>query len=482
MSESPSPPSVVAHPPSAADAAGGGRALQGQLRSLRAAVAGNVLEWFDWTLYSIFSTYIAAHFFDKSDPSSALLSTLAVFAVGFLARPLGGLVFGRLADRRGRKVVLVVTITIMSVSSLVIALVPGYEQIGVWSSVVLLLARLAQGLAHGGESGVSYTYVSEIAPPKRRGLWSSSVFFAVTLGVMLATALGWFCTTFFGDDGTQEYGWRGAFIFGALLGLLVLWLRRTAEETSHFNENDSAAAVPSAAKPRLPKSQAVKIGLLVILLACGHNCAYYVWATFASSFAISQRDMDPQSAFTASLLAQAVALGMLVLWGNLSDRVGRRPMIIAMGIAAIGLYYPLSLLISDAPWTLFVAQAVGMSVWAMGAAMYPAFISELFPTHTRAAGVAVATSVSVALFGGTAPYLMTWFDDNGVAWVFWIWVGLLSSMAIVGGMIVRETKGIDLGAVTSPFRDRTDRARAARTTGSAPAPAPSGDDREVTTR
>ncbi|KPC94416.1 MFS transporter, partial [Streptomyces sp. NRRL F-6602] len=117
-------------------------------------------------------------------------------------------------------------------------------------------------------------------------------------------------------------------------------------------------------------------------------------------------------------------------------------------------YYPLSLLISDAPWTLFVAQTVGMGVWAMGAAMYPAFISELFPTHTRAAGVAFATSVSVALFGGTAPYLMTWFDQSGIGWGFWIWVGVLSSLAILGGTLVRETKGIDLGAVTSPFRER----------------------------
>ncbi|MDT0269925.1 MFS transporter [Streptomyces sp. DSM 44915] len=421
------------------------------MRSLRAAVAGNVLEWFDWTLYSIFSTYIAAHFFDKSNPSSALLSTLAVFAVGFLARPLGGLVFGRLADRRGRKLVLVVTITIMSVASLAIALVPGYEEIGVWSSVLLLVARLAQGLAHGGESGVSYTYVSEIAPPRHRGLWSSSVFFAVTLGVMLATALGTVCTTLFGEDGTADYGWRGAFVFGALLGLLVLWLRKTAEETSEFTAKGGADA---AAAPRLGRRQALRLGLLVVLLACGHNCAYYVWATFASSFAISQRGMDSQSAFTASLLAQAVALGLLVFWGAVSDRIGRRPMIIAMGIAAIVLYYPLSLLITDEPWTLFVAQAVGMGVWAMGAAMYPAFISELFPTHTRAAGVALATSVSVALFGGTAPYLMTWFDESGLAWVFWIWVGLLSALAIVGGLLVRETRGIDLGAVSSPFRDR----------------------------
>ncbi|MET7534254.1 MFS transporter [Streptomyces goshikiensis] len=461
MSDFPSSQSALADTEPAADAASDRRPPRRQLRSLRAAVAGNVLEWFDWTLYSIFSTYIAAHFFDKSDPSSALLATLAVFAIGFLARPLGGLLFGRLADARGRRAVLVVTISIMSVSSLVIALVPGYDRIGIWSSVLLLAARLAQGLAHGGESGVSYTYVAEIAPPKHRGLWSSSVFFAVTLGVMLATGLGALCTAVFGKDGTQSYGWRGAFVCGALLGLLVLWLRRTAEETSQFTASETAAGAPDAVKPRLPKGRAVTTGLLVVLLACGHNCAYYVWAVFASSFAISRRNMDPQSAFTASLLAQAVALGMLVLWGAISDRVGRRPMIITMGIVAIVLYYPLSLLISDAPWTLFVAQAVGMSVWAMGAATYPAFISELFPTHTRAAGVASATSVSVALFGGTAPYLMTWFDESGMAWGFWLWVGVLSALAIVGGLIVRETKGIDLASVTSPFRDRGGRARTA---------------------
>ncbi|WP_033239122.1 MFS transporter [Streptomyces albidoflavus] len=449
MSVSPSSPPAEADTPTRAES--DWRPQGGQFRSLRAAVAGNVLEWFDWTLYAIFSTYIAAHFFDKADGSSALLSTLAVFAVGFLARPLGGLVFGRLADARGRKTVLVVTITIMSVASLMIALVPGYEQIGVWSSVLLLVARLAQGLAHGGESGVSYTYVSEIAPPRHRGLWSSSVFFAVTLGVMLATALGAVSTAAFGEDGMASYGWRAAFVLGAALGLLVLWLRKTAEETSHFTEGE---AEPDAVRPRLSKGQAFRTGLLVVLLACGHNCAYYVWATFAPSFAISSRGMDAQSAFVASLLAQAVALVMLIGWGALSDRVGRRPMIIAMGVAAIVLYYPLSLLISDAPWTLFVAQTVGMGVWAMGAAMYPAFISELFPTHTRAAGVAFATSVSVALFGGTAPYLMTWFDQSGIGWGFWIWVGVLSSLAILGGTLVRETKGIDLGAVTSPFRER----------------------------
>ncbi|WP_080796377.1 MFS transporter [Corynebacterium pacaense] len=418
----------------------------GQLRSLRAAVAGNILEWFDWTLYAIFSTYIAAHFFDKSDSSSALLATLAVFAVGFIARPVGGIVFGRLADRAGRKFVLVFTISIMSVSSLALAIAPGYEKIGVWSSVILVVLRLIQGLAHGGESGVSYTYVSEIAPPQRRGLWSSSVFFAVTLGVMLATAVGAIANLMLDDSAMTSWGWRLAFVLGAVLGLGVLYLRRAAEESNEFTEQEDEEETP------IPASLVVKSGLLTIMLACGHNCAYYIWATFAASFAISARGMDPQSAFLASLLAQGVALIMLPLWGHVSDRVGRRPMIIAMGFAAIVCYYPVSLLITDEPWTLFIAQAAGMSIWAMGAGMYPAFSSELFPTKIRATSVAFATSVSVALFGGTAPYLMTWFNQHDMEWAFFVWVGLLSSLAIVGGLMVRETKGADLSAVQSPFR------------------------------
>lgn len=422
------------------------------LVSLRAAAAGNILEWFDWTLYSIFSTYIAASFFDKQDPASALLSTLAVFAVGFLARPLGALFFGRVADKRGRKFVLVATICTMAAASLMIAVIPSFDAIGVWASVLLLIARLGQGFAHGGESGVSYTYVAEIAPPKKRGLWSSSVFVAVTVGVMLATLLGVVLNTIMGADVVAQDGWRIAFVIGAVLGLFVLVLRRAAEETPQFEQQHSGQGAAKA--PKLPGGQAFRIGVLVVMLSAGHNCAYYIWATFASSMAINTHKMEPSGAFTASLLAQGVSLIALVVWGYLSDRIGRRPMITAFGIAAILCFYPISLIISDQPWTLFVAQAAGMAIWAMGAAMYPAFIAELFPTHARATSVAVATSVSVAIFGGTAPLLITWFGQNNIEWAFWVYQGVLATLAIIGGRIVKETKGIDLAAVTSPFRNR----------------------------
>ncbi|QTX05379.1 MFS transporter [Agromyces archimandritae] len=424
-----------------------------QRRSLRAAAMGNILEWFDWTLYAVFSTYIAAHFFDNSNPTSALLATLAVFAVGFLARPVGALVFGRIADVRGRKFVLVATITTMSAASLLIAVIPGFDTIGIWASVLLVIARLLQGFAHGGESGVSYTYVSEIAPPARRGLWSSSVFIAVTVGVMLATLLGAGFNTVLGPEAVADVGWRYAFVFGAVFGLLVLFLRRSAMETEEFESVTDEESDRSATELQgWSRGRRFSAGVLVILLACGHNCAYYVWAIFASSLAIADRGMDPTAAFTASLLAQAVALLALAGWGKLSDRIGRRPLMIGFGIAAIVSFYPLSALISDEPWTLFVAQAVGMSVWAMGAGMYPALISELFPTPIRATSVAIATSISVALFGGTAPYLLTWTGEIGMPWLFWIWTSVLAALAIVGALIMKETRGSDLNAVGSPFR------------------------------
>lgn len=425
-----------------------------QRRSLRAAAMGNILEWFDWTIYAVFSTYLATHLFDSADPASALLATLAVFAVGFLARPIGALYFGRLADRLGRRFVLVATISTMSVSSLMIALIPDFASIGVWASVLLVIARLLQGFAHGGESGVSYTYVSEIAPAARRGLWSSSVFVGVTVGVMFATVLGAGFNAAIGQAAVAEWGWRLGFVIGALFGLVVLFLRRNAAETEEFQAVQAEPSTGDTSRDGVvwTKGRRVAASMLVILLACGHNCAYYVWAIFASSFAIADRGMDPTAAFTASLCAQAVAIVALIGWGALSDRIGRRPLAIAFGVSAILFFYPLSQLISDQPWTLFVAQAAGMSIWAMGAGMYPALISELFPTRIRATSVAIGTSISVAVFGGTAPYLLTWTGQIGASWVFWVWTSVLAALAIVGALVMKETRGTDMDSVGWPFR------------------------------
>ncbi|MGF6093890.1 coniferyl-alcohol dehydrogenase [Pseudomonas sp. 18175] len=201
---------------------------QGRLKSLRAAGIGNALEWFDWTLYATFSVYLASNLFDKTDARSAMLATLAVFAGGFVARPIGGWLFGRLSDRLGRRTIMVLTMLMLAISSLGIALIPDYQSIGLYASAALLFFRLMQGLAHGGETGVSYTYVAEIAPSKHRGLWSSSVYVGVTLGVMAATAVAATLTWLLGAQAMGDYGWRIGFALGGVLGIYALFLRRGA--------------------------------------------------------------------------------------------------------------------------------------------------------------------------------------------------------------------------------------------------------------
>lgn len=210
--------------------------LRSRRKSLFASTVGNVLEWYEWSAYAVFAPFIATVMFNPSDRVSALLSTLAVFAVGFLMRPLGGIVFGRIADRRGRKFVLVTTMLMMAGGSLVIGLMPTYASIGAWASLVLLLARMAQGFAHGGESATANTYVAEIAPSESRGLWGSIVFVAIFGGSALAYSVGGAVTSVLSDGAVAEWGWRVPFLLGALLALAALWLRRSMDESEVFAE------------------------------------------------------------------------------------------------------------------------------------------------------------------------------------------------------------------------------------------------------
>ncbi|MFQ0815897.1 MFS transporter [Brucella anthropi] len=418
---------------------------QGRLKSLRAAAVGNALEWFDWTLYGTFSVYLARNLFDKADPRSALLSTLAVFAVGFVARPVGGLVFGRLGDRFGRKNIMVLTMVLLALSSLGMALIPNYQQIGILASALLLFFRLLQGLAHGGETGVSYTYVAEIAPKKWRGLWSSSVFVSVTIGVIAATAVAAALTSFLGTEAMNTYGWRIGFAIGGLLGIYALFLRRNAEE-SHVFKVEQDATQPQR---KLSRGEIIRIARNIIMIAAASNVTYYTWVTFAPSTAIA-RGMDASGAYIASLIAQVLCLLWLPVCGWLSDRVGRRPMVVVWGVCVILLTYPISAMVTTEPYTLFLAQILGLGAWSLLAAIFPAVLSEQVPTQARAQGVGFVSSLSVALFGGTAPYLNTYLSGAGLEHIYVVYVMVLGALAVFAGFIIRETAGEDLADIGLP--------------------------------
>ncbi|SFW22073.1 MFS transporter [Pseudomonas sp. NFACC04-2] len=423
---------------------------QGRLRSLRAAAVGNALEWFDWTLYATFSVYLARNLFDKTDPHSAMLATLAVFAAGFIARPLGGFFFGRLSDVLGRRAIMVITMMLLAASSLGIALIPNYQDIGLYASSALLIFRLIQGLAHGGETGVSYTYVAEIAPAKHRGLWSSSVYVGVTLGVMGATAIAAALTWLLGAQAMGDYGWRIGFAIGGVLGIYALFLRRSAQESHVFEQQRQQAQPPR----KLSKGEVLRMTRNIVMLAAAANVTYYAWVTFGAASAIAQ-GMDATGAYIASLLAQVICVCWLPVCGMLSDRVGRKPMVIAWGVGVVVLTYPISIIVTTEPYTLFLAQALALLAWASIAAIFPAVLSEQVPTQARAQSVGFVSSVSVAIFGGTAPYLHSYLVG---AHLESLYIGYLISLGLVtvaAGYFIEETAGMDLAEIQAPGASST---------------------------
>ncbi|MCA1005321.1 MFS transporter [Rhodococcus hoagii] len=415
-----------------------GSDIRSKKKSLLASAVGNVLEWYEWSAYAVFAPFIAAVVFDSSNPVSALLSTLAVFAVGFLMRPLGGIVFGRIADRRGRKFVLVTTMLMMAGGSLVIGIMPTYESVGIWASVILLAARITQGFAHGGESATAYSYVSEIAPPHRRGMWGSVAFIAIFGGSALAYSVGGGVTSVLSDGAVASWGWRIPFLIGAMLALVALYLRRSMEESEVF---DAQAGDDS---PRIPRATVVRAVLLMIGMTSGITAAHYTWTSYISTYAITQKNMNPDTAYWMLVVAQLIALVSLPFWGLLSDRIGRRPMLFAFAGLMFVLQFPLTAMITSAGWTLLVATTVALLVVSIPASVLSATLSESFPTKLRTQAIGFAYSISVAVFGGSSPYLNQLLVGQGIGWAFSIYIMVLCAFTGLACLFMRETKGIRL--------------------------------------
>jgi MHS family alpha-ketoglutarate permease-like MFS transporter len=411
-------------------------------RSLVAAGIGNTLEWFDWTIFAVFSPYIAKALFDPKDPVSALLGTLAILAAGFVARPMGGIVLGMVADRIGRKGVLLGTMILMGLASLMIGIAPGYAQIGGISSLLVLVARLLQGFAHGGESTASYTYLAEIAPNDQRAFWSSSMYFCAGIGTLSATLTGSILTNFLGDKIMYDWGWRVPFILGAGLSLAVLYLRRGMVESELMEQQTQRAGVrPSIEWSR---EKIIKRAVGVFFYQAGTALPYHVWTAYAAVFAITQRQMDPADAFTASVFALLVNIVMVPIWGRIADRIGRKPVTLFYYLSTAALTFPLMALISDDPWTLFTAQSIMLGISACIGGTQPAIIAERIPTLYRARVMGLAMPLSIALFGGTAPYLTSWFYGQGLGWIFNTYVMIVCFVSAAVVMTWKETRGIDL--------------------------------------
>ncbi|WFR73366.1 MFS transporter [Prescottella defluvii] len=393
------------------------QSIRGKARMILAVNMGNALEWFDWTVFAIFAVYFSNKFFHSANDVSNLLSTMAVFAVGFVMRPLGGLLFGLVADRRGRKFVMVLTMTLVAASSVLIAIAPTYEQIGAFASLWLLLVRCLQGVAHGGEQGGSYTYIAEVARPDNRALWGSTVIMSTVGGTVLATLLGAVMRSAVDSSTMSDWGWRVPFLIGGLLGFFALYLRRGLQESEAFSEKASAAAetaTESSARVALRDIWAQRGSILrVVILVGGTSVFSYTWSVNAPAYAISFYDVDDRLAMWAGVAANLVFIAALPLAAMLADRVGRRINNMVWGVGVALLAFPLSGMLDSSALTLAAAMSLALILQSFAASTQVAWFAELFATKSRAAGIGIAVSLAAAIFGGTAPYLNSWLTSRG---------------------------------------------------------------------
>jgi MFS transporter, MHS family, alpha-ketoglutarate permease len=416
------------------------RRRQGAIKTLLGTGVGNAVEWYDWNIYASFAVYFSAQLFNSDDPRSAFLQTMAVFAVGFVARPFGGVLFGWIGDRIGRKPSLTLSILAASGGSLLIALSPTYEQIGWVASALLLLARLVQGLAHGGELPAAQTYLAEFAPRERRGLYASSIYVSGTTGLLAGLALGLVLQALLSPEEMALWGWRIPFAVGAVLGLVALWIRFSMNESEVFEEHK--ATVREKENVLLAVAKNWRTGLRVIFMTAGLTVAYYIWSVTIASIAQTSFGYSPEEAFAAALIGNAVLIAVLPFWGWVSDIVGRRPTTIFGLVGCAVLYIPLIHLVSGGEfWQLVVAICTQLILLAAFLAHAPATYAEMFPTAQRTSGFAISYAIAIAAFGGTAGYVLTLIGDPFVFAYYSIALLIVSAATV---WFLPETKGRDL--------------------------------------
>jgi MHS family alpha-ketoglutarate permease-like MFS transporter len=403
---------------------------------------GNAVEWYDWAIYATFTPFIASQLFSKEDPASAVLSTLAIFAVGFVARPFGGFLFGWIGDRVGRKTSMTLAVGLASLGSLMIGVAPTFASVGAFASLMLLAARLVQGLAHGGELPSSQTYLSEMAPKEHRGFWATLIYTSGTVGILFGTLLGAVLNMALSTEAMNAWGWRIPFLVGAAMGLYALIMRSRLHETEAF-EGEAVTAKRAAIWPQIVRYR--KQALQVIGLTVGLTVIYYIWGVVAPSYATTALKIDRGEALWAGVIANIVFIAALPVWGKLSDRIGRKKVLWAGAIGSAVLHFPMTWLLKDSAWQLAVSMSVMLIFVAASAAIVPAVYAELFPTSIRTVGVGVPYSICVAVFGGTAPYLQQWLGSSlGAPQVFNVYAVLLLVISAAFVFTIPETKGKDL--------------------------------------
>ena len=407
------------------------------------ASSGNLVEWFDFYVYSFFSLYFAHVFFPDGDTTTQLLQTAGVFAAGFLMRPIGGWLFGYIADRHGRKSSMLISVCMMCFGSLVIACLPGYSEIGIAAPVILLLARMFQGLSVGGEYGTSATYMSEVALEGRKGFYASFQYVTLIGGQLLAVLTVVVLQQIMSDEALRSWGWRIPFFLGAILAVVALWLRRSLNETSEkkHREHRDAGSIFGLLRNH---SRAF---LMVLGFTAGGSLSFYTFTTYMQKYLVNTAGMDARSA--SALMTGALLVFMLIqpIVGALSDKIGRRASMMIFGAGAAICTVPILMLLQNVQSSglAFVLVMLALIITSFYTAISGILKAEMFPPEVRALGVGLSYAVANAIFGGSAEYVALLLKKQGIETTFFWYVSAMGALAfLVSLMLHRKGKGIAL--------------------------------------
>lgn len=416
-------------------------------KAVAAAVVGNILEWYDFAVYAFVAAIIAKKFFPAQDDVSALLATFLAYGLGFVARPLGGIVIGRMGDTHGRKFALLVTIFMMAAGTVMIGLLPTYQTIGVIAPLLLVVARLMQGFSAGGEWGGSTAYIVEWAPKGGRGWYGSFQQMSVVAGLLLGSGVAALMNTLITPADMEAWGWRVPFLIGGILGPIGLYMRRTIEETPKYRE--VTGEVPSSTPEEdIDRTSPWILALRAIGFTIVWTVCFYVLLNYMPTWTQKYMKLTPQAALWSNTVGLLVLMIAIPFMGHLSDRLGRKPLLLACCAAFIIVPYPaLSYLASgQADYSVLLMMQVFFALLiSMFSGAGPAAIAEIFPTKSRSTWMTSGYAVAVAIFGGFAPFISVWLIEkyqSPVAHSFYLIAAAVISMVTI--VKLRETAFEDL--------------------------------------
>jgi len=407
-------------------------------RAITAVTIGTVLEYYDWIAYGVFAVYFAPQIFRAEDTTSALLQSAVVFAVGFIVRPIGGVLFGWIGDRYGRKRALVISVVLTTAGTLLVAVVPTYASAGLVGPIMLSVARIVQGIAYGGEYGAVATTLREIAPPDRRGRYSSVIIFAVAVGQILAICVLLILNAFLSSTQMREFGWRIPFVLAALGALVVVFLRRRMEETPTFVR--AAEATDPGSRGSLAdlvryNPRSVVLGILMV---GGANVSIYTWTVYIQKFLVNTVGLTVGRASTEAVVVLLVFGGTQPLWGYLADRFGifRIAVLSLVGTAIVPIPLFYAMIGTNSPTAAMILPLLAVLPIAVYCALQQDMLTSLFPAERRVLGTGLTQSIGIALFGGTTELIALSFKSAGHEVGHFVYVAAIAAVALLAAALL----------------------------------------------